>query len=90
MGDWHLDRRVPIVFILAILAQSAGLVWYLSKQDSRLASLEIKSIQLEAEIKQAHISVDTNRLNVAVINQSLDDIKRSLIRIEKNVSKNSD
>ena len=90
MGDWHLDRRVPIVFILAILAQSAGLVWYLSKQDSRLASLEIKSMQLEAEIKQTHISVDTNRLNVAVINQSLEDIKRSLIRIEKNVSKNSD
>lgn len=90
MGDWHLDRRVPIVFILAILAQSVGLIWYLSKQDSRLASLEIKSIQLEAEIKLTHISVDTNKLNVAVINQSLDDIKRSLIRIEKNVTKNND
>jgi len=90
MGDWHLDRRVPIVFILAILAQSVGLIWYLSKQDSRLAWLEIKSMQLEVEIKQTHISVDTNRLNVAVINQSLDDIKRSLIRIEKNVSKNND
>lgn len=90
MDDWHLDRRVPIVFILAILAQSAGLVWYLSKQDSRLASLEIKSIQLEAAIQLTHISVDTNRLNVAVINQSLDDIKRSLIRIEKNVTKNND
>jgi Tfp pilus assembly protein PilO len=39
-GKWHLDKRVPITLILAIIIQTLSFVWFFSKMDSRIASLE--------------------------------------------------
>lgn len=33
---WHLDKRVPIALILAILIQSGSAVWWASKTDSQV------------------------------------------------------
>jgi hypothetical protein len=37
---WHLDKRVPIALILAIILQTAGLVWWASSLSERVNSLE--------------------------------------------------
>ena len=34
--QWHLDKRVPIALILAIIIQVAGAVYWASKMESRI------------------------------------------------------
>ena len=37
-ASWHLDRRVPIVLIVTILAQTAGAIWWASSVNSYIDS----------------------------------------------------
>lgn len=39
-SNWHLDKKVPIVLILAILGQGIGFVWLAAKFDARLENVE--------------------------------------------------
>ena len=39
-AGWHLDKRVPIAIIVAIMIQTAGYVWWTAKLDARVAALE--------------------------------------------------
>lgn len=39
-GAWHLDKRVPIAMILAILVQTGGIVWWGATTSERLNALE--------------------------------------------------
>lgn len=37
---WHLDKKVPIALLLAILAQTAGGFWWASSLTERVSMLE--------------------------------------------------
>lgn len=37
---WHLDRKVPIGIIFAMLLQFCGGLWFVSKLDARVLALE--------------------------------------------------
>jgi CHASE1-domain containing sensor protein len=77
-GDnkWHMDKRVPIGIILAILFQTLGLVWYLAKTttdvNNRLDNLE--------ENKRAVASQESR---IIVLEQNFSFIKTTLDRIER-------
>ncbi len=42
-SQWHLDRRVPIALLLAIIAQSAGFGAWCATTNMRLNALEQKA-----------------------------------------------
>ena len=42
-GNWHLDRKVPIALILAILLQTIGIGWWGASTNARLNALEEKA-----------------------------------------------
>ena len=74
--EWHLDKRVPIALILAILVQTATVIWWARGLDARVSALE--------EGKGATAS-QSNQLNniatdVAVLKSQMGDIK---IAVEK-------
>lgn len=50
---WHLDKRVPIALIAAVVGQTAVAGWAMSKFDSRLATLEEKLAREEASTKDS-------------------------------------
>ena len=37
---WVVDRRIPLALILAIVAQTGGIVWWAASASERLANLE--------------------------------------------------
>ena len=39
-GGWHLDKRVPISIICAILAQTVAVVWFLAGVQAQVADHE--------------------------------------------------
>jgi len=45
---WHLDRRVPIALILAIIGQTAGAVWWASTISGAVADHARRVALLEA------------------------------------------
>ena len=42
-GNWHLDKKVPIALIVAILFQTGGIVWWGAVTSERLNALERKA-----------------------------------------------
>ena len=40
MTEWHLDRKVPITLIFALVIQTGALIWWGATLESRVQSLE--------------------------------------------------
>ena len=57
---WTLDKRIPLAFIIALLAQLVGFAWYASKLDSRIEAVEHK----QSEAKTRLDSYDRDARNV--------------------------
>lgn len=42
-SQWHMDKKVPIALILAIIMQTGGMVWWAASASERLNALERKA-----------------------------------------------
>lgn len=73
---WHLDKRVPIALILALIVQTAGVVAWFATLDSRLASVETWQEKNDA-----------TRDRLTAIETQMMSIKDSLARIERKLDK---
>lgn len=49
--NWHLDRKVPIGIILAILFQTFGIVIWGTKLDSRVGYLESQNVMQDKRLE---------------------------------------
>ena len=58
---WHLDKKVPIAMIFAIVGQLAGFAWIASKLDSRVESLEKSDVRHERSIDALTAERDGSR-----------------------------
>lgn len=43
-GQWHLDKKVPISIILAMLVQFGGGLWFIARLDARIIALETAQV----------------------------------------------
>lgn len=41
-SNWHLDRKVPVAIIVALMMQTGGFVWWAATASERLNALERK------------------------------------------------
>lgn len=65
---WHLDKRVPIALIFAILVQTAAIFMWVGALSSRVSELEIKAnramdigdrvIRVESDVSYMRNSVE--------------------------------
>lgn len=39
-ANWHLDKRVPVAIIVALIMQTSGMVWWAAQASERLNSVE--------------------------------------------------
>ena len=75
---WHLDKRVPIGLIGAVLVQTISFVWFISKIDSRVSSLESGAVmQRDRDDRQDRASADA----AANVRADLKEIDRKLDRL---------
>jgi hypothetical protein len=66
-GDWHIDKRIPVALIVALLIQAAAAVWWAAGVQARVAVLEQKVIT-SAEDRERLVRIETT---VAGIDQRL-------------------
>lgn len=71
---WHLDNRIPLALIGAVLVQTGGAFWYASSINERVASLEL----WRADTKTVAADIASIKANVESLKDSVDDVKERL------------
>lgn len=80
-SEWHLDKKVPITLILAILIQTGVLVRWGTNIESRLASLETTQVRDEKQNERrdnAAESVNNRMIRMEVITSNMLDILKRI------------
>jgi len=78
-AEWHLDKKVPIAMITAILIQTAGIIWFASGLFHRVESLERDMISRTPQadrLTRVEVKIET-------VQEGITEIKR-LIQTRSN------
>lgn len=67
-AHWRIDKHIPVAVIISILLQTAAIIWFTAKIDSRVQNLEEKATQNDM------------RTNALLI--ELGDMGKRLVRLE--------
>lgn len=70
-NNWHLDKKVPVSLIMAIIAQTAGFIWWGATTQEKVAVLKER---LDA------IAPNSDRLTRVEV--KVDTVQQSINRIE--------
>lgn len=73
---WHLDKRVPIALILALLLQTASGVWWGARIDARVAALEATDL-----------SRASSNERLARVEENLKAQSETLVRIDRRLER---
>jgi len=92
MSEWHLDKRVPIGLIAAILMQTIALGFWMGSLDSRISSIEGNRYTASEGAVVAE-RINNNERNIDRLEtrtlKALDEIKRTLLSIEARLDERS-
>lgn len=79
-STWHLSKSVPITFILAIILQTSGMVWYVSTLDS---TVEINARDIARhEIRIAEM--EKTQQELALMNARIDENIKAIREMMEN------
>jgi hypothetical protein len=71
-NEWHLDRKVTLSLILALLANAGATVWWASKLDSRVTAVEQRQEQV-VDVPERITRVETQVLTLERYLQRIED-----------------
>lgn len=77
-SSWHLDKRVPVAFILAILGQTGAFLWWAASINERVASLEKAN---SAAVISAPVQAD----RLTRVESKMESVQRDLTEIKADV-----
>lgn len=82
--SWHLSKSVPVTLVLAIVAQTLSLVWYISSLDSAVKANARDLIRNETRIESLEDIVQTQAVTLGRMDENIKAIRNS---VEKMASK---
>lgn len=71
MNGWHLDKRVPLALIVALIVQTSGAVWWAAGITASIENAALHRARLETSITKIEIVRD--------------DLRDRMVRVETNV-----
>jgi len=81
---WHLNKSIPLTFILAIITQTIALVWFVSSLSSSidnntrdLMRHEARINALEKVVQQQAVTMGRIDENIKSIRMMMEDTRRS-------------
>lgn len=81
-GAWHLDKRVPVALIFAIIIQTATAVWWMSDLSNRVDTAATVNDQQNSRIQAVEgvtnaqaVSAATTTAQLAAVRESLQEMK---------------
>lgn len=82
--QWHLSRSVPISFIVAIIAQTGALIWFVASMNNAIEVNSRDIVRHDTRIEAIEASVAENTLSLARIGENIQAIRDTLERMERN------
>lgn len=80
---WHLSKSVPITFILAIVAQTVALIWFVATLRSDVDMNQAQILRHEVRIEAVEGIVQNQAIMLARIDENLKAIRNAIERNQK-------
>ena len=75
---WHLSKSVPVTFILAIIAQTIALVWYVSSLDNAIQNNTRDLMRQEVRLEALESVVQTQALTLVRMDENIKAIRNMM------------
>jgi len=85
--DWHLDRKVTLGLIVALLANACGSVWWAARLDSTVMQHEQKIVAISASVNQLASQQNNVNENLARIQEGQKYQTEMLREVREQLSK---
>jgi Tfp pilus assembly protein PilO len=79
---WKLDRHIPIAFLVGLLVQTGGIVWWASALSSRVESAVEVNVRQDAEIKAAEAALASQAVSTATAAAELRAVREGLTEVK--------
>ena len=76
--SWHLSKSVPITFIVAIMGQTAALVWFVASMNSGIENNAREIVRHDTRIQTLENTVQTQAIAIARIDENIKAIREMM------------
>ena len=76
--NWHLSKSVPISFILAIIAQTTALVWFVASMSNGIDNKAKEIVRHDTRIKSLETVVQDQAVTMARIDENIKAIRQMM------------
>lgn len=80
---WHLSKSVPITFILAIVAQTVALIWFVATLRNDVDMNQAQILRHEVRIEAVEGIVQNQAIMLARIDENLKAIRDAVERSQR-------
>ena len=82
-NEWHLSKSVPISFILAIMAQTVAIIWFVATLRNDVDTNQSQLLRHEVRIEAVEEIVQSQAVLLARIDENLKAIRDAIERSER-------
>ena len=79
--NWHLQKSVPLTFVLALAVQAIALVWFFAELDSNIKANEKQVAQNSTRIEGLESLVQGQAVSLARIDANISHIRATVDRV---------
>jgi len=79
-NQWHLSKSVPVTFILAIIAQTVALIWFVATLRNDVDANKERMIRNETRVETLEAVVQDQAVMLARIDENLKAIREAIER----------
>lgn len=83
-NSWHLSKSVPVTLVLAIIAQTVALVWYISSLDSAVDTNSRDIIRNETRLESLETIVQSQAVTLGRMDENIKAIRESVEKMANN------
>tara|TARA_R110001632_G_scaffold204931_1_gene328501 strand:+ start:871 stop:1134 length:264 start_codon:yes stop_codon:yes gene_type:complete len=76
--EWHLNKSIPMSFIIAILGQTVALVWFVASLNSEIESNTRELVRHETRLIALEASVQAQAVAMGRIDENIKAIKNMM------------
>ena len=82
--SWHLSKSVPVTLVLAIIAQTVALVWYISSLYSAVDTNSRDIIRNETRLESLETIVQSQAVTLGRMDENIKAIRESVEKMASN------
>jgi peptidoglycan hydrolase CwlO-like protein len=90
-NSWHLDKRVPVAFIFALVMQTMTIVWFASQMNAQIQTNQKDIQRLDASVTTLQKEANTQAVQLGRIEEGISGMRRdiqSMFEVLKSQQKN--